>query len=497
MQPQSVKKEVVKNYLSGLDPDANIGRVSSSQGVQLDRGAIESVVDEFESDASSRGLDQAAKTFGVGRIARELAEIAVFKRKNNLELPDMLRGGKIARVLKNHGAGIPELEQFLESVYSRVSEKGYDFDTVVIQTAALNDLEKKYDMDFDKLKATYDQTGMELDAMRRESSDVLQQVAHLKKKTAELLTKYELDEHAIREYSDTKQKLLSFGLDTNNLQDLSNFLVSLKSEKFDAKQVIHKLNSISDLAAEKSKLEQETIRAKNELGGKTALLNELTKLERSELSIEQIEGIRSFVVRISRDQGIEPVQAFNQFEQELLQNYNSILGLKPILNRLEENKKRREEELDLMRQQHSAEEAAHANKIKKLEEKYSKLSAEIVAVTELREMGIDGKTIQSWHNIMKSSRLELETVKAELENHASLKNFEKDLNERIKELEATKTSLNENVGQLRREKESLESSIRSLTDSALHELDAASSKMLSSIAELNQKTQSSLAQTAS
>ena len=168
----AVKKEIVKNHLTGLDEDENLKKFASS-GSQLDRETLRSVIDEFGSESQKKGLARVAKAYGVSRLANELGEVASFKRKNGVELADMVRGARVARVLKNYGAGIPELEQFLSTVYSRASQKGYNAETLVAQISALNDLEKKHGANFDELKAEYDKIGSDIKSKHHEKNRII------------------------------------------------------------------------------------------------------------------------------------------------------------------------------------------------------------------------------------------------------------------------------------------------------------------------------------
>ena len=149
MLTNAVKKKIVKNHLLGLDEDENLRKLASS-GSQMDPETLRSAIDEFGVESEKKGLAHVARAYGVSRLANELGEVASFKRKNGVEFVDMVRGGKIARVLKNYGAGIPELEQFLSTAYSRASQKGYNAETLVEQISVLNNLEKKHGANFDE-----------------------------------------------------------------------------------------------------------------------------------------------------------------------------------------------------------------------------------------------------------------------------------------------------------------------------------------------------------
>ena len=238
---KSTKRVVVKNHLRGLDEAENAKSSSSLSRTVLTTGEINSVISEFESEAEKKGLESVSKDYGVNNLTRDLWEVASFKRKNKIELSSMLEGGSIAVALKKFGAGMPEFEQFLNSVYTRSLEKGYTPNEIISQSAKLEALEKKYGMKFDSLKTTYEDIGKSLAGRKKEKTDLESGIAQSSQRKTDLMARYTLDEQKIQDYASTKQQLALAGLDIISLQNLKNFLVALKSEKFDSKKIIDKL----------------------------------------------------------------------------------------------------------------------------------------------------------------------------------------------------------------------------------------------------------------
>jgi len=167
-----------------------------------------------------------------------------------------------------------------------------------------------------------------------------------------------VDERKLEEYTQTKQKLLSLGFNMDNLGEVKEFLLAVKAQRFDPIEVISKLNSIGELEKEKGKLEQETSASNDELHWKKALLGELRKLQETNLSIEQVDNIQKTVVRISADRGIERGRAYAQFEEDIIKNYDSVLGIKSAITSLHESEKRLATQADKIKQQLAEEEAA-------------------------------------------------------------------------------------------------------------------------------------------
>jgi hypothetical protein len=129
-------------------------------------------------------------------------------------------------------------------------------------------------------------------------------------------------------------------------------------------------------------------------------------------------------------------------------------------------------------------------KKRRLEEKYSKIAAEIESYNKLKEMGVDAKVIMGWHEIMESSGLDFATVESQLKKHASLKDQEREINQKIQGLTSETAALEETVANLKQEKANVEASIKALSGAGIAEINSASSKILSSISDMNEKAQS-------
>ncbi len=493
---KSVKKVIVKNHLQGLDHDENSKSASQSvSGPKLTSEEIDSAIGEFESEVAKKGLEAASKDYGVSSIAKDLHEIAQFKRENGVEFASILEGGRIAATLKKFGAGMPEFEQFLDSVYARSLEKGYTPNEIISQSSKLQALEKKYGLNFEGLRTGSEELGKSISAKKKEKTDLENEIVQISKKKSELLVRYSLDEQKIQDYASVKQQLASFGFEVANLQNVRNLLIALKNEKFEPKEIMEKLNSIGDLQAQKTKTQLEVKSAKEELDAKKNYLIEIRKLEESKLSFDQIERVRSLVARISSDHKIDPSQAYIRFEQDILQNYNASLGLKPEVSKLNDNKKRLESEIALKRKELESLESAGSEKINKLDERYSKQKEEIEAYSELRATGIDGKRIISWNQIVKSANLDYGIIEGELRNQGNLKNLEDKSSAKIKELVAEEIKLNQSISKLNQEKQNIETSIQTIKDSALNGIEDLRLKVLESLASLRQKAETGLQET--
>ena len=411
-----VKKAIVKNRLQGLSDGENAKNASSSlSDSKLTTDEVDSVVKEFDSEVAKKGLDATSKEYGISGIVNELSEIARVKRESGVEYSSIIEGTRIAGALKKFGAGLPEFEQFLDSVYARSLEKGYTPNEIISQSSKLQALEKKHGMKFDELRTNFDELGKSLAAKKKEKSDLESEIAQISKKKTDMLARFSLDEQKVQDYASTKEQLAGFGFDVANFGNLKTALLALKKEGFEPREIVEKLNSIGDLQEEKTRIQREVKSTKDELSARKA-------------------------------------------------------------------------ELD-------ASEKTAAEKIRKLEARYAKEKDEVEAYSELRALGIDGKRILSWNQIISSANLDYGVIEGELRNQTNLKNLEDKMSAKIKDLVSEELKLTRSIAELKGEKDNIESSIQTIKDSALTGIEELRQNVVSSIKSLKEQAEREVKET--
>ncbi len=88
------KTLIIINHLKGISRDEISNR--------LNRGGatISRVVDEFEKEVGSKGLERAAEEFRVSQIVNELRDLSVNLKKENIVVSEAKEGVKISSKLK-------------------------------------------------------------------------------------------------------------------------------------------------------------------------------------------------------------------------------------------------------------------------------------------------------------------------------------------------------------------------------------------------------------
>jgi hypothetical protein len=376
-----------------------------------------------------------------------------------------------------------ELADFVSSA----REKGFTPARFAKLCYQIDSLEKKYGMAYEDLKVEFQELGKSFEAKSKDLKKLAQEISEVGKKKSELLEQYYLDEKQVKDYVETRDKLLSIGFDIEKLQNVKNSLLALKKEDYDSKTIIEKINAIGDLESRKNALQKDLSVINGELRAKNALLVEVNKLQDSGLSVEQIERIRESISRISSTHGINADQSFEKFEQDVLRHYNAVLGLEAELALLQESKEAINRENELKRKSLEQAEKEIAQKTKKLEESYATQKAELKAFSDLTAKGLEASTLLSFQELVNSGKINPEILASEMQKVGNLSSLEEQTKSEVRELEENKKLLETSIAELDQKKQAIELSIGQVKDSSIAQIEQTSSKALSSIEEITKQ----------
>ncbi|MDH2902267.1 MAG: hypothetical protein PXY39_14990 [archaeon] len=376
-----------------------------------------------------------------------------------------------------------ELSDFVSSA----REKGFTPSKLAKICHQIDSLQKKYGMNYDELKSTFEETSRALEAKNIEIKKLNAEIAAAIKKKNDLMQQYYLDEKQVQDYVDARDGLLSIGFDIGKLSEVKSSLLAMKKEDYNLKVILEKLKTIGDIESRKSTLQNELNALNGEMRAKKTLLVELNKLQDTGLTVEQVERIRDVVSRISSTHGINSDQSFERFEQDVLKHYNAALGLETEISFLQESKEAINRENELKRKAVEQAEKELSLKTKKLEESYASQKEELKAFSELRANGVDGSTIMAWQELIRSAKVDPAALSSEIQRLGSLSSLEEQTKSRIKELEEKQNALESALGELNQKKEAIELSIGTVKDSSINQIEQTSSRALSSIAEITKE----------
>ena len=383
-------------------------------------------------------------------------------------------------------------EKFLHSLLSKALDKGYTPAQIVSQCVKIDHLEKKYSKGYEELKNDFEQLGMEIAAKTRKVEELEEAIAATQKKKADMMREYGVDEKSIKEYVEARAKLSTMGLRVDELPKIKTFLFSIKNEDYDPNTVIQKLNTISDLEGRKSALEAQVAAVNGDLQEKKVLLIQLRQLQHSGMSVEQIERLRDLVSKISSRRGINADQAMNHFQEDVVKNYDLALGLEGDVMRLQETKNSLSSEFEERRKGLEAGVKSVEEKLAELESKYEGKKAELQAYSDLLASGVDGSRILLWQQLISSQGLDYGVIESELKQHGDLKKLEEEARNRISDLEFRESKLQASISELTAQKQTLESSIYTVKDGAIKELESSRSAMVSSLSQMSEEAKHAL-----
>ncbi len=378
-------------------------------------------------------------------------------------------------------------KKLMKQVLSKAAEKGLTPAQIVNQSIKLDQLEKKYSKSFQDLKIEFEALQKKIEEKSKTLKEIDQTIAMAEKKRSDLMRQYMLDEKRVREYVDARERLSPIGFPVDDMSRVKTFLLSLKNEEYNPDKIVEKLNTIGDLEQRKNALETELGSTNADLRENKALLVEVRKLQQTGLSIDHIESIRDTVSKISSRRGISGEEAMNQFESDVLKNYDLSLGLESEILRLRETKASLASEFEERKRGFEAKEKSILDRIRDLETKHQSQKEEIKACSELKALGIDGKRIVSWNEIVSNNKLDYGVIESELKKQGNLRALEEDAEKRIEELQKQEGLLSASVSELSEQKSAFESSITAIKEQTLKELEISRADILASVSQVTEE----------
>ncbi len=351
----------------------------------------------------------------------------------------------------------------------------------------IEQLEKKYSKSFDELKNEYELLGKEISSRSKRVQDLEEKITATQKRKSDVLREYSVEEKRVREYIDARAQLSSLGFPIDELPNVKTALFSMKNENFNPDAILQKLNAIADLETRKAALESELSVANGDLREKKALLIQLRQMQRSGLTIDQMERLRDVVSRISSRRGVNPDHAMTQFENDVLKNYDLSLGLESEILRLQETKGSIASELEERKKGYEAKEKSLSDRIKELEEKYQSQKEELKAYSELKALGIDGSRMLSWNELISSGKLDFGVVESELKRQGNLRTLEGETTKRIEELQNQQRQISTSVAELNQQKDILATSVNMIKEQTLKELENSRAAVLASVSKVTEE----------
>lgn len=359
---------------------------------------------------------------------------------------------------------------------------------------------------FDKITKEWKKIGSELPQKKQELASLRKEIESENSKRADLLSSYEVDEKTLAEYKQTRQSLLTMGLDITHLGDLANFLRELKQEKFDSKLVISKFNTletteekktalgkeIEDSEGKLGRLQRKIASAEEELKQKSDVLSEARALEDTGLTVAQAGQLRNSIVRIGSSHGIPPQKAWERFTKDVLNNYDRLLGLEPEVAAKEAAKKNLTSEIAELEEKKAKEILDLKEKIAALNRAYAGEMKEIHAYSALRQLGVTGKSLLKWEEIITSATLNPVVIESELKHLANLSKSKAALSVEISDLKKQEKSLKSSVTELETRKSELGSAIKSVRDAGVSNIQSISSEASRKLLKESQKVDDSL-----
>lgn len=488
---------IMTGHFNGLNRD----RIAKK--VRKGPSTVSREIEKFKNEVNSRGLQRAAEAYGVSQIVNELHTLSVELAENKVTVAEATEGAAVASKLKTLQVDHGEIPLFITNVYNRSTEKGYSPSDIVADCATLRNLESTYNGTFEEIKKKYEEMGSKINGLREEARRLETENVQAEKNNAELWEQYNIDKTGLKQFKDTKDALTRLGLNIEDMDKTKTVLTEIRKLKFNPRQIIKKIVDIKDLEKRKSVLDEEVKHAgevlgdlKHEIGeadtqikAKRRILDEAKKLEETRLTITDIQAVRNTVISVAANNGLTPKQALKKLQEDIIENYDKILGLEPEVKSLTCRKEKLETEIKELKEEVNKTKLDTAAQVAALKEEYKTVEEKIDAYLQLRRKGVTDKDLIRWASIITATKLNPTIIDEELKTQKNLKQLEDDANKRINLLESRETELKATVNRLVSKRNKIEKSIEAVQQAGINRIkEAADSTSKQATATLNTMT---------
>jgi len=463
------------------------------------RGSVSREIARFRATYEEKGWLAAGGEYQVEEKLEELIEIAKIARNRNISPTEMADGAEVAEALKRNQIDDPkESKRFIDSVLKLGKDEGFDSQKIIDSCSEIIQLKKEYG-NFGEIRLEWETIGKGLPSRKAEIAELEGTVKTRKRELNSLNQEYSVTEKSLQDYLVARAGFKGFGLNMeSDLDDALQVIQNLKDSEFKPKSVLSELKQNKTLKSRilelNKEVEEKTRKTKEisqsieagetELGEKQKILKAVHTLNATGLSVEDIQKLRDTVVKISAKHGMNSQKAIEHFSNDILQNYDSSLGLgtKNVFLKGEMEKVQKEAKQIAESNRKAGDDAQI--KLDAVNSECTKKENELAAYISLRARGVTDKTIWRFSVLLKRSSSDdiLETVK-EL---ADLDNLKSKRIEEVRQIEERKIKSSTELTAIGTEKSKIEASISELRNAGVKELNKLSN---SAIDNMNRATE--------
>jgi chromosome segregation ATPase len=345
--PSRRRNRIISVLLDGY------GRNAVSAKTHESGATVSREIERFEKLYDEQEAKVAGGEYKVTEKLDKLIEIATVARERKLELTQLADGADVAEALARNKVEDPmDAVRFVDAVLKLGQEKGFDAHKLMSQCIELDRLTKDY-RSFDEIKPQWETIGKELPKKQGDLAEINEEIIRLRRELSKLPQKYSATEGDLKTLNSLREKLSHFDLDIGTLDEsLDNLLRNLKDYGLEPEAIASDLKksetlksqletrrqNVYDAGKELERMNASLGHTESELKKTEIILAEVKGLEVAGLSAEDILDIKNVILRISTKRKIDPKAAMNQFKNDILGNYDAVLGLKSQVGDLRETR---------------------------------------------------------------------------------------------------------------------------------------------------------------
>ncbi len=407
--PESVKRNVIDEYLKGTSRDEN----ASKNG--LSEGGVTNIISEWKV-----GLSQP--------IADDIRELAVSLRKLGITAPECASGLRVAVMLQRLGVAEENFLSFISELYNQAREIGLTPGKIAQYIKELIDLSQS--VPISQISDHIEQKKSEKTKLEKDIIRLRDEQAGTRHELEKALYEKEAQLADVKRFCELKSELEKVGVPVDDTSRLAKAIQGFRKFDYDVMRVVSLLANLDSACAMQAALEAQIkssnlnlTRVKGELkyweqlvATQSQKASKYEQLEDMGFGINRMRVLQDTIKELATENNIPENVAVESFFRDLAENYDRKLGYQSLIKKMIE-------ELNSLT----------------IALSYKKEVAKTLG--RLSSMGYKDKDILNLATILQTHSIDEESFAIDLKKYGASKEAVEKLNQKVRELNDTKESL--------------------------------------------------------
>jgi len=342
--------------------------------------------------------------------ASAMREFAVAMRKLGITAPQALVGAKIYSVISKSGLDEDKLGELILEVIEKAQTQQILPSKLIECSKIISDLQERSDVPLEDLPMACHDMLEKKDSLTKEILSLSQQKASAKTDADNALKEKNLTIKKIEEFVSVKTELEKNHIGFNDLQRLVLILKKTSDANYNSDKIINHLQKEESYESRVEKLVQQQKHLQSTIDNQTKKLDDITKeieekktvatavrnLSKLGIAEQDLKILYQTVMGIANNHNINTKDALQRFRKDIKNNYDKKLGLKGILEKLQNEISEKSTKLKSIQIKEKELQKIHKDRLDVLQ-----------TLKRLELQGVEEAKILEWSKIFSSSKLSI------------------------------------------------------------------------------------------